>query len=86
MRVKLLKTVIVTGVDNVTPTRAGEVVEVDDAEGKEMLQNGIAEETSSKVTAEAKAAPQPENKMAEDSANKSTGTTKAAGAAKTTGR
>jgi hypothetical protein len=91
MRVKLLKSVIVGSVSNTEATRAGQVVEVDDAEGKELVRAGYAEETSSKVTV--KRAEDPANKMAPDATNKeaaasTTGTapraTTAAGAARTT--
>lgn len=70
MRVKLLKSVIVNAVSNTEATRAGSVVEVDDAEGRDLVSAGYAEETTHKVTAEARRAPEPENKMAPDGSNK----------------
>lgn len=70
MRVKLLKSVIINAVSNTEPQPVDAVVEVDDAEGREMVNMGYAEETSAKVTAEAKQAPAPDNKMAADPANK----------------
>lgn len=70
MKVKLTRRVLVNSVDNVQPQPVGTVVEVDDAEAKEMIANGIAEESSAKVTPEAKQAQDPANKMAPDPANK----------------
>lgn len=78
MRVKLLKTQIINEVSNVEPVRAGQVVEVSDADGKEMVKSGYAEETSAEVTAQAKAAPTPDNKMAPDTTTKQAATTAAA--------
>jgi hypothetical protein len=72
MRVKLLKTQIINAVSNVEPVRAGQVVDVDDAEGKELVQAGYAEESKDDVTAGpgAKRAEEPGTKQAQEAANK----------------
>lgn len=86
MRVKLTKSVVINSVSNTEATRAGQVVGVDDTEGKELVKAGYAEETSSKVTAEPRKAAEPaDNKMAADPDNKDTGTA-ARAAAKSTGK
>ena len=69
MRIKLLKTILINSVSNTEAVRAGNVVEVDDAEGKELVKTGYAEATTSKATAQARKAPEPENKMAPDATN-----------------
>lgn len=70
MRVKLLKPVIINAISNTEPQPVNAVVEVDDGEGREMVNMGYAEETSANVTAEAKKASEPDNKMAPDASNK----------------
>lgn len=72
MRVKLTKSVIVNTVSNTEPVRAGGIVEVADDEGRDLVKAGYAEETTGKVTAEAKQAATPENKMAPEGATKET--------------
>lgn len=94
MRVKLTKPVIVNSVSNTQAVRAGEVVEVSDDDGRDLVKAGYAEESSAKVTAEARQAPDPQNKMAAEGENKAGqeggdggarggNPTRAAGAAKT---
>jgi hypothetical protein len=66
MHIKLLKHVLVGDAD-VMPTARGTVVEVSDAQGKEFVAGGLADEVKAP---EAKKAPAPENKMAAAPANK----------------
>jgi hypothetical protein len=66
MHIKLLKHVLVGDADYM-PRPPGVVVEVPDAQGKEFVANGLAEEVDAP---ESKQAPEPENKMAAPSANK----------------
>jgi translation initiation factor IF-2 len=66
MHIKLLKHVLVGDTD-VMPTARGTVVEVSDAQGKEFVAEGLADEVK---TPEVKQAPAAENKMAAAPANK----------------
>lgn len=77
MRVKLLKSVVINSVSNTEATPVDSVVEVDEADGRDLVKSGYAEETTSKVTAQAKQAPAAQNKMAPDASNKAAGTTAA---------
>lgn len=63
MKVKLTRSVLL-GDSDVSPTRGGTEVEMDDAKAKEFISLGLATEVGGKKAAE------PENKMAKEPANK----------------
>lgn len=67
MKIKLLREVLV-GPSDVTPTRGGTVVEMDDATAKEFIALGLAEEDGKNSEKSVPAAPK--NKMAPAAVNK----------------
>lgn len=72
MKIKLLRSVLVEDAD-VTPTRNGTVVDIDETKAREFVALGLAEEVKAALAAatSTKKAPEPSNKMAAAPKNKS---------------